>query len=138
MTPIRRTAMRGAALDLIFVGTSVHRVSTGVGVGTPDGVLEALACVETQTQKNFAMLKDCVDERAGELSACVCVLLAWDNERRELIASLRRMGVPVLVLVMDDSEPDRSPDPGPMADEPTRFKVLSPQGLAGALAGLAP
>jgi uncharacterized protein (DUF58 family) len=130
-------AMRGVALDLIFVGTSVHRVSTGAGVGTPDGVLEALACVEAQTQKNFAMLKDCVSERAGELSACVCVLLAWDQERREFIADLRRMGVPVLVLLVDDAEPDPSPDPGPMADEPRRFKVLSPQGLAEALAGLA-
>ena len=83
------------------------------------------------------MLKDCINERAGELSACVCVLLAWDDERRELIASLRRMGVPVLVLLMADAEPDPSPDPGPMADEPARFKVLSPHGLAGALAGLA-
>ena len=130
-------AMQGAALDLIFVGTSVHRVSSGVGVGTPDGVLEALACVEAQSQKNFAMLTDCVNERAGELSACVCVLLAWDDERREFIADLRRMGVPVLVLLVDDAEPDPLPDPGPMADAPTRFKVLSPQGLAGALAGLA-
>jgi uncharacterized protein (DUF58 family) len=130
-------AVRGA-LDLIFVGTSVHRVSAGTGVGSLDGVLEALACVEAQPQKNFPMLMDCVNERAGELSACVCVLLAWDDERRELVSTLRRMGVPLLVLLVDDVQPDSSPDPGPMADQPGLFKVLSPQGLAGALAGLAP
>ncbi|NCF82489.1 MAG: hypothetical protein GWP74_12865, partial [Proteobacteria bacterium] len=130
-------AMRGA-LDLVFVGTSVHRVSAGAGVASIDGVLEALACVESQPQENFAMLKDCVHERAGELSSCVCVLLAWDDERRALVRSLRRSGVPVLVLLMNDGDAESSPEPGPMADQPARFKVLSPQGLAAALAGLAP
>ena len=130
-------AMRGA-LDLVFVGTSVHRVSAGAGVASIDGVLEALACVESQPQENFAMLKDCVHERAGELSSCVCVLLAWDDERRALVRSLRRSGVPVLVLLMNDGDAESSPEPGPMADQPDRFKVLSSQGLAAALAGLAP
>lgn len=129
-------AMRGS-LDLIFVGTNVHRVAAGAGEGTPDGVLEALACVESQAQTNFAVLQDCVMERAGELSACVCVLLAWDDERRELIAQLRRMEVPVLVLLMNDAEPESPPDPGPMAGDPGKFKVLSPRGLAAGLAGLA-
>ena len=129
-------ALRGA-LDLIFVGTSVHRVSAGTGVGTLDGVLEALACVEAQPQRNFPMLMDCVRERAGELSACVCVLLAWDAERRALVSTLCRMDVPLLVLVMNDTGVDESPDPGPMADQPGRFKVISPERLGGALAGLA-
>ena len=127
-------AMRGA-LDLVFVGTSVHRVAAGAGVGSLDAVLEALACVEAQPDENFSMLLDCVDERAAELSACVCVLLAWDEERRELVARLRRSGTPVLVLLMDDDTPTAL-DPGPMADQPDRLKVLSPQGLALALAEL--
>jgi len=130
-------AMRGA-LDLIFVGTSVHRVSAGTGAGSLDGVLEALACVEAQSHESFAMLTDCVDERAGELSSCVCVLLAWDDERRELVTRLRRSGVPVLVLLVDDRDPGPTLAPGPMADQPARFKVLSPQRLAAELAALAP
>ena len=130
-------ALRGA-LDLIFVGTSVHRVSAGAGVGSLDGVLEALACVESRPLEDFAMLKDCIDERAGELSSCVCVLLAWDDERRELVARLRRTGVPVLVLLMDETDAELSPEPGPMADQPDRFRVLTPQRLAPALAELSP
>jgi uncharacterized protein (DUF58 family) len=130
-------ALRGA-LDLIFVGTSVHRVSAGAGVGSLDGVLEALACVESRPQEDFAMLKDCIDERAGELSSCVCVLLAWDEERRELVAQLRRTGVPVLVLLMDDADPELTPELGPMADQPDRFRVLTPHRLAPALAELTP
>jgi hypothetical protein len=129
--------MRGA-LDLIFVGTCVHRVSAGTGVGSLDGVLEALACVEAQPHESFAMLEDCIDARAGELSACVCVLLAWDDERRALVSKLRRAGVPVLVLLMDDGDAGLSLEPGPMADQPERFKVLSPNRLAASLVKLAP
>lgn len=129
--------MRGA-LDLIFVGVNVHRVTAGTGVGSLDGVLEALACVEAQPHENFAMLEDCIDARAGELSACVCVLLAWDEERRALVTRLRRAGVPVLVLLMDDGDASPSPAPGPMADQPDRFKVLAPKHLAASLVELAP
>ncbi|NIM27611.1 MAG: DUF58 domain-containing protein [Gammaproteobacteria bacterium] len=128
-------ALRGA-LDLIFVGTSVHRVSANTGVGSLDGVLEALACVAPQPHRQFAMLTECIDESAGELSACVCVLLAWDDERRALVSRLRRIGVPLLVLVLEDAPTGRVRDPGPMVDQPQRFKVLPAQGLAGALAGL--
>jgi rRNA-processing protein FCF1 len=101
-------------------------------------VLEALACVESRPREEFAMLNDCIDERAGELSSCVCVLLAWDEERRELVARLRRTGVPVLVLLMDETLDEVSPEPGPMADQPDRFRVLSPGRLAPALAELSP
>lgn len=131
-------ALTRGALDLIFVGASVHRVSLGTGVGSLDGVLEALACVEAQPHENFAMLEDCIDARAGELSACVCVLLAWDEERRALVAKLRRAGVPVLVLLMDDGDAGPPPAAGPMADQPDRFKVLSPKRLAASLVELAP
>jgi uncharacterized protein (DUF58 family) len=130
-------ALTRAALDLIFVGVNVHRVAAGTGVGSLDGVLEALACVEAQPHENFAMLEDCIDARAGELSACVCVLLAWDEERRALVSKLRRAGVPVLVLLMDDGDASSPPQPGPMADQPDRFKVLSPKRLAASLGELA-
>jgi len=128
-------AMRGA-LDLVFVGDTVHRVSAATGSGSLDGVLEALACVTARPDEHFAMLKDCVDERAGELSSCVCVLLAWDDERRALVESLRRSGVPVLVLLLSDDDAAHALEPGPMADQPERFKVLSARRLAVELAAL--
>jgi len=128
-------AMRGA-LDLVFVGDTVHRVPAATGSGSLDGVLEALACVAARPDEHFAMLKDCVDERAGELSSCVCVLLAWDDERRALVESLRRLGVPVLVLLLNDDDGAHALEPGPMADQPERFKVLSARRLALELAAL--
>ena len=129
-------ALRGA-LDLVFVGTSVHRVAAGAGVGSLDGVLEALACVEAEPRGRFAMLNECVEARAAELSSCVCVLLAWDEARRDLVTRLRRRGVPVLVLIVGDTDSESPPEPGPMADQPARLKVLSAARLATDLAALA-
>ena len=130
-------ALRGA-LDLIFVGASVHRVPAGTGTGALDNVLEALACVEAQPHENFSMLMDCVESRAGELSACVCVLLDWDAARRELVETLRRMDVPLLVLLVDDeADAHRALKAGPMSDQPDRLKVVSPADLGASLARLA-
>ena len=56
----------------------------------------------------------------------------------ELVARLRRSGVPVLVLLMDEALGEVSPEPGPMADQPDRLRVLTPQRLAPALAELSP
>ena len=43
-------------------------------------------------------------ERSGELSSCILVLSAWDEARRELVESVRRAGLHLLVLavVADD------------------------------------
>jgi hypothetical protein len=67
-------------------------------------------------------LQKAVLDRAAELSACVCVLLAWDEARREMVTRLRKLGVPLLVLVLVDGDADL--EPGPMSDCPTRFKRL--------------
>ena len=71
-----------------------------------------------------------------DMSSCVCVLLAWDDARRALVESLRRSGVPVLVLLLNDDDRAFPLEPGPMADQPERFKVLSARRLAMELAAL--
>ncbi len=109
-------------LELMFVGERVYQVESGRGPGAADRLLEALACVEATPNQPFARLQKAVVGRAAELSACVCVLLAWDEARREMVARLRNLGVPLLVLVLVDGDADL--EPGPMSDCPTRFKRL--------------
>ncbi len=109
-------------LELMFVGAEVYQVESSQGHGAADRLLEALACVEATPNHPFERLQRAVLGRASELSACVCVLLAWDDRRRELVARLRNLGVPLLVLVVVDGDPEL--DPGPMSDFPTRFKRL--------------
>lgn len=109
-------------LELMFVGAEVYQVESSQGHGAADRLLEALACVEATPNDPFGRLQEAVLHRASELSACVCVLLAWDDARRELVTRLRHLGVPLLVLVVTDGDGDL--DPGPMSDCPTRFKRL--------------
>ena len=87
-------------MDLLFVGSGVCRVTKGPGhVGT-DGLLEALACAEPCFDEEFGVLRDAVMQGSDELSACVCVLLVWDEERRRLVEALRALDIRVLVLLV--------------------------------------
>jgi uncharacterized protein (DUF58 family) len=124
------------ALDVVVAGTRVLQVASGRGAGTIEGVLEALACVEPATRGGVEALADTVLGLAGNLSACVCVLCDWDDARQNLVAALRGLGLPVLVVLASAAPPDDDPDPGPMRDAPGRFVVVRPGTIERDLAGL--
>ncbi|MEZ4528382.1 MAG: DUF58 domain-containing protein [Desulfobacterales bacterium] len=125
-------------LDLMFVGTETVCITSGRGLGHSDKTLEVLAALRPCRDGEFARLASSVLERAGVLSGCICVLLKWDEERRNFIAHLRAKGLPVLVLVIV-SPPESGhsePDTGPMSDQPDFFHVLEVGRIAEGLAGL--
>jgi hypothetical protein len=41
-------------------------------------------------------------ERHASLSGCVCVLLAWDEARREFVRHLEALGTPTRVFVVGE------------------------------------
>ena len=71
---------------------------------------------------------------ASLVSGCICVLLAWDEERQNFIRKLIMLGVPMLVLVIVASGQSQSVKQGPLPLEHGRFHVLEvgqiEQGLA--------
>ncbi|OGK92017.1 MAG: hypothetical protein A2X51_09375 [Candidatus Rokubacteria bacterium GWC2_70_24] len=91
-----------ALLDLMFVGAEAYCFTAGRGLAHTDRMLEILACVEPATGLSFRALRDAVMERHASLSGCICVLLGWDDERRDLVGRLGALGVPALVLVIGD------------------------------------
>ncbi|HEV8615902.1 MAG TPA: DUF58 domain-containing protein [Methylomirabilota bacterium] len=97
-------------LDLMFVGAQTYCFTAGRGVGQADRMLEVLAGVTPCQAHPFSTLSGLVLERRAALSGCICVLLAWDDERRRLVDTLRAHGVPTLVLVVDDA-PAAAPAP---------------------------
>jgi uncharacterized protein (DUF58 family) len=92
-------------LDLLFVGPEAHSVTAGRGVAHVDRLLEILAAVRPCRDRPFATLARLVLERQTALSGAICVLLAWDEPRRQLVERLRVLGVPALVLVVREPPP---------------------------------
>jgi len=87
-------------LDLMFVGPETYCFTAGRGVGNTDRLLEVLACVSASHDKPFRALHRAVIERHDALSSCVCVLLAWDEPRQELVRHLEALGSPTRVFVV--------------------------------------
>jgi len=119
-------------LDLMFVGERAYTFTAGRGLASSQGLLEILACVQP-ARGDFAVLTRAVLQHASRLSACLCILLAWDEPRRELVARLRALVLSVRVILID-GEDER--DTAPMADRPVDLIRLDPARLAEGLARL--
>jgi uncharacterized protein (DUF58 family) len=111
-------------LDLLFVGPQAFCFTAGRGVAHTDQILEILASVRACGDKSFHTLESLVLDHTAILSGCLCVLVAWDEQRQDLVRKLKDLGVPVLVVVVTEAGKGPSIRPGPMQDEPDRFHVL--------------
>jgi len=87
-------------LELLFVGTEAFSFTSGRGTSQTERMLEILAGVDLCRDARFETLAQHVKQRSDQLSCCICVLLDWDEPRREFIKMLRQLGVPVLPLVI--------------------------------------
>jgi uncharacterized protein (DUF58 family) len=111
-------------LDLLFVGPQSYCFTAGRGVAHVEQMLEILASVRACSDQPFDALEHLVLGHVAGVSGCVCVLVAWDAERREFVRKLKALGVPVLVLVIVPPGETRKLEAGPLSDEPDRFLVL--------------
>jgi uncharacterized protein (DUF58 family) len=89
-------------LDLMFVGPEAYVFTAGRGVGQLERMLEVLADVRPCVDRPFSALHRLVAERSRALSGAICILVAWDDERRALVQQLRALDIPSLVLLVTD------------------------------------
>lgn len=89
-----------ALLDLMFVGPDAYVVTAGRGLGHTDQLLEVLASVAPCRDRPFSVLQRAVLAREASLSGCLCVLLGWDEPRRDLVRHLRALGLPTRAFVI--------------------------------------
>lgn len=111
-------------LDLLFVGPQAVCVTTGRGVGQAEQALEALAAVKLSEERPFTALEELVMRYAGAVCGCVCVLLAWDAPRRELVRKLEARGLPVVVLLIADPGRNQLAEAIPAGARTAHFHVL--------------
>jgi len=90
-------------LDLMFVGADAYCFSSGRGILNTEKILEILAAVTPSEKKQFSSLASLVFQYAPRLSGCICILLEWDELRRDFIQHLKGLGLPVMVLVIGET-----------------------------------
>jgi uncharacterized protein (DUF58 family) len=95
-------------LDLLFVGPQAYCFTAGRGLAHADQMLEILASVRVCQDESFGKLEHLVVQHGAAVSGCICVLLAWNDERRRLVEKLAGLGVPTMVLLV--VEPGMKPD----------------------------
>lgn len=120
-------------LDLMFVGPQAVCFTTGRGLGQAEQALEVLAAVQPCADKSFSALEELVMRHAASVCGCVCVLLDWDEPRRELVERLQARGLPVLALVVvgaGEAEAFRAAKTG---NAPENFYVLEAGKIAEGL-----
>jgi uncharacterized protein (DUF58 family) len=123
-------------LDLLFVGPQSYRFTAGRGVAHVEQILEILASVRTCSDQPFRALEHLVLGHIKAVSGCICVLMAWDEERRNFVEKIQALGVPVQVLVIVPPGERQLLEPGPLRDEPDRFSVLEAGQIEPGLAKL--
>ena len=93
-----------AILDLMFVGPQIYCFTTGRGISQVEKILQILATVQTCTDKSFETLKSSILERVSLLSSCICVFINWDEQRKDLVEKLANYNIPLIVLIITDSD----------------------------------
>ena len=91
-------------LDLMFVGLESYSFTSGRSLGSSEQILEVLAGVSACRDKTFDCLTAAVMEKLSLLSGCICVLIDWDEKRKQLINYLRGYNIPLLVLLITQDE----------------------------------
>lgn len=123
-------------LDLMFAGPEAFCFTSGRGLAHEDQMLKILASVTPCTHRTFSALSALAIERASLLSGCICIMLAWDEERQRLVEYLKGLGLPVLVLVVSEGDASAPLEPGPMGDNPENLHRLLAGNIEEGLAGL--
>jgi uncharacterized protein (DUF58 family) len=123
-------------LDLLFVGAEAYAFTAGRGLAHADQMLEILAAVQPCRNRTFEQLEGLVLDHVQNVSGCICVLLAWDAARQQLVKKLRLLGVPLQVLVIRPAGETERLAPGPMHDAPGQFHQLELGQIGEQLANL--
>jgi uncharacterized protein (DUF58 family) len=89
-------------IDLFTAGPELYVFRAGRHTAHFDNVLEILACVDACRHDPFETVTPAVAGELGNISACVCVLLDWDESRLPLVRAILEAGCfPKIVIVRD-------------------------------------
>jgi hypothetical protein len=107
-------------LDLMFVGLDTYCFTTGRGVDHMPHMQEVLASIAPAPDAGFDRLHRAVENHLPHCSSMVCVLLQWDQSRRDMVRMLEMNSAPALVMLLHDGSVTRETLPEP----PQRLRLV--------------
>ena len=126
------TIHRDCLIDLLLAGTDLHRFTSLPRAMRLDRVHEALASVEPSGDYTAEQIGSLLEDRLGEISEVIFIVLHWDRTYRQLAELAEQAGCHCTVIAV--GEPDRQAKAGSREDENVRTSDLltfSPSPLLG-------
>ena len=128
--------MQDSLLDLLFIGPHAYCFRVGRSLAHADQMQEILAAVQVCRDQSFATLRHLVRQHLNAVSGCICIFLAWDDERQELVAELQAQSIPLRVFVVTEAGQGAALDPGPLRGQAGCFHPLEIGRIAETLRAL--
>ena len=117
--------VQDALLDLMFVGTEAYRFTSGRGLGMTENMLEILACVTPCFTEPFSRLENLLMQYTPDTSGLICIMLDWDDKRKELLKRIQALEIPLIIfLITDRDKPELDISSSGIAKD--RFILLQP------------
>jgi uncharacterized protein (DUF58 family) len=91
-------------IDLFAAGPNLHVLRTDGSRASFDAVLDILASVDPSRADPMEKLSPVVDEELQTVSTAVCVLLDWNEPRRQLADRILEAGCALKVLIVREGE----------------------------------
>lgn len=114
-------------LDLMFSGEKIHRFSTGRGLGSPEKMLEIIACIEPgllkpdkQFESFFSMLKTEIHKFSGVISIC----LDWGEHQKKIYELFKQESIPVLNIVLTADKENMEEKVSRDEDQASRVNIV--------------
>jgi uncharacterized protein (DUF58 family) len=90
-------------VDIFAAGPNLYHLTAGRSLAYLDQILEILACVDENPDEPFEVIEPQIAEMLSRISTVICVLLDWNEARREFVHRLSVQGVAVKVIILRDS-----------------------------------
>lgn len=95
-------------IDIFAAGEKIYRFQAGRSLAHFDNILQILACITHAPRVKMNPVREALAPEAGSLSALVCILMDWDEERRNLVRSLNSLGLATRSIVVKKESPTLS------------------------------
>ena len=114
-------ARRDYIVDLFAAGPNLYHLMAGRSLAYREQILDLLACVEPSPEEPLSQITPKLIEELNRLTTVICMVLDWDEPRRQFVENLRSQGVGVKVIWISESEQAAAHDDSVRVLTPSAF-----------------